>query len=209
MKRGKTDTLIFDLGGVILDLDLDGAFRRFSELMDGETMDLHQAYLSMPFIRQYEIGAIDTPAFIRQFQGVFNREVSAQEFRDLWYSMLVGIPSERIEWLGDLRKRFRLVLLSNTNALHIEHVERILQRDTGTRSLDDIFHKTYYSHVINRRKPDENCYRFVLEDLKSDPARCLFYDDNRDNITAAEGLGMPGVLVPYNQLSRQLLFDVE
>jgi len=194
-------TLIFDLGGVILNLDLAGAFRRFSSYMEGEIKDLHAAYRNHPFIRQFELGVIDEPEFRDQFRTMLRSDHPDDALDDLWSSMLVDIPGERIDWIARLKKAYRVVILSNTNSIHIRRVNEILRRDTGIEQLQDVFDHVFYSYEIHERKPDRAIYNFVLDHLDVDPLDAVLFDDSKENLSTAAQLGMGVVYVPQNQLT--------
>lgn len=104
--------------------------------------------------------------------------------------MLLDFPKERITLLQQLRKRYRVFLLSNTNPIHLRRINEILLRDTGVARLDDLFDKAYYSCYLNDAKPAASIYRTVLEDGGMQVADTLFIDDNADNIAGAKQLGM-------------------
>jgi putative hydrolase of the HAD superfamily len=192
--------LIFDLGGVILNLDLEGAFKKFSEVMSGEIHGLKHAYEAYPFIRQYEVGRIETTDFQDQFIQILEDGITRAAFTELWNSMLVNIPAERIEWILRLKDAYQVVLLSNTNAMHIDRVGEIMKRDTDHPDLESIFEKTYYSYEIGLRKPDAECYQYVLDDLGAVPENCVLFDDSPQNLESSESMGIQGVLIEQNHL---------
>ena len=97
--------------------------------------------------------------------------------------------SGRIALLEKLRHRYRIFLLSNTNALHYTAFQQRLHALTG-KTLEDIFEKTYYSHTANLRKPDAAIYQLVLDENKLDPAETLFIDDTASNFSGAEEAGI-------------------
>jgi putative hydrolase of the HAD superfamily len=200
-------TLIFDLGGVILNLDLEGAFKKFTEVMTGEISGLHHAYEAYPFIRQYEVGHIETADFQDAFMGILHDGITRSDFVALWNSMLVDIPAERIDWIHRLKQKYRVVLLSNTNAMHIDRVGEIMKRDTDHPSLESVFEKTYYSYEIGLRKPDPECYQYVLDDLGALPETCVLFDDSPQNLESSESLGLRGVLIEQNHLVMNNLPD--
>lgn len=182
-------TLIFDLGGVIINLDPHASLRAFEALVDiaSENMpkDLeHEIFL------QYEKGVIDDAAFRKAVGKIYKFEahVTHEHTDGAWNKMLLDIPMDRVDLLRKLRKKYPLYLLSNTNYIHIEKVNEILETQTGVKKLNDLFDKVYYSFEMNMRKPDLEIFEFVLEENNLDPEETLFIDDNIYNIQGAAKL---------------------
>ena len=123
---------------------------------------------------------------------------------ELWNSMLKDIPDERIQWITDLKKDYQVVLLSNTNELHISETNSKLSKRTPS-SLEEMFDNVYYSFIMHKRKPDRQTFEYVLNDLKKSPGECILYDDAPDNIDSAASLGMNYVHVPHNDLGLNML----
>jgi len=104
--------------------------------------------------------------------------------------MLVGIPVERMDLVTSIQGKYKLLVLSNTNAIHVKRFNQFLKENTGKSSLNDFFDVVYFSHEINMRKPDAEIFQFVLEENNLNPQETLFLDDNIMNLEAAERLGI-------------------
>lgn len=198
--------MIFDLGGVIINLDLDRTFLEISAFMGIEPFELRHAYIRYPFLREYELGKITTAQFRTAFRKMLGADLGDKHLDELWNSMLRDIPEERINWLLDLKKSYQVVLLSNTNELHISETNRKLS-DSSPSSLEELFDRVYYSFVMHERKPGREVFQYVLSDLGKDPGVCVLFDDAPDNIDTAALLGMQYVHVPHNELSLNMLPD--
>src|SRR5688572_10727692 len=124
MNSSKARNLLFDLGNVIIDLDVDGAFEKLEKLFrsDADKKIIDKALLD------YECGRISTDIFINKFLSQSHGKVQALDIIEAWNSMLVGIPAYRLQMLRMLRQKYNVYLLSNTNALHLEWVHRYLTR---------------------------------------------------------------------------------
>ena len=110
--------------------------------------------------------------------------------------MLRGIPAIKLDLLMRLQNEFRVFLLSNTNAIHLDHINNImLPKGANQKSLDDYFHKAYYSHRMRKRKPDAEIFEQVLEENHLIPEQTLFLDDYAINIEGAKALGIKTVHV--------------
>lgn len=188
--------LVFDLGGVILDLSVDHTLEYFSRLSKMPKERVQEIYISTPGFLQYEKGEIDDRAFRNFVRETFSTTAEDAVIDDCWNAMLRGIPSVKLDLLIRLQGEFRVFLLSNTNAIHLEHInEFMLPKDRQMKSLDGYFHKAYYSHRMGKRKPDAEIFEQVLEENNLIPEQTLFLDDYDINIEGAKSLGIKTVHV--------------
>ncbi len=157
------------------------------------------------FFQQYEVGAIDDVEFRKSLRKLAKSDLDDKHLDDAWNSMLGDIPQQRIEWIEEMAAQYNVVILSNTNALHIVKFNEIFGETTKYNLPEDLFHKVYYSHVIKDRKPNRSCFQHVLDDFGMDPSKTIFYDDNTENINAATQMGINTVLVKKNSLTREQL----
>ncbi len=196
--------IIFDLGGVILDLSVDDTLIAFSRLSGLPQEKVREMFLSAQGFEAYEKGLMDDDAFrdfVRELYGV---NVDADDIDRCWNAMLVGFPVEKLQLLNRLKSRYRVFLLSNTNGIHLNYINGVLLPEaTGQNNLDSYFHAAYYSHRMMKRKPEPEIFVEVLEDNKLDAAETLFLDDNAANVEAAIGVGIQGQLVD----SRNFILD--
>lgn len=176
-------TLIFDFGGVFLNLDKTVFQRRF-----GASKENGIAKEVLDCGREYEKGLVKTSEFLDGLKQAYPN-LSEKEFIELWGSMLLDFPIDRLEFLKDLKqsKKYKLILLSNTNALHVKQIE---ERVSFFNEFKNCFESTYFSHEINMRKPDSEIFKFVLENHQLDPRKTLFIDDTPENTKSAEKLGL-------------------
>jgi len=105
----------------------------------------------------------------------------------------LDFPAERIQLLQQLRNKYRIFLFSNTNALHLAALRAIYTRTFGTGSLEDLFEKTYYSHLMGMRKPDKASYEYILKENGLVGSETLFVDDAIINVEGAEHAGLKGL----------------
>lgn len=207
MNYNNTTTIIFDLGGVIINLDLERAFLEISGFMGVEPFELKQAYVNHPFLREFELGLIDKQQFRVEFRKMLGVDLQDKHLDELWNSMLADLPAERIKWIEDLKNSFSVVLLSNTNELHVEAVNS--QLFEKKLSLETLFDKVFYSHKIHKRKPTKEVFEYVLNDLNISAKEAVLFDDAPDNIDTAASLGIQYVHVPHNDLTLSMLPDVK
>lgn len=186
--------IIFDLGNVIIDLDIPRTTLEMGRLMRHPDKQSDIWKLLEPTLHEYEIGAISDELFINAFIHHARPNVYAQQVIRAWNAMLIDIPAERLDFLKLLKGMgYHIYLLSNTNALHLDWVEKYMNKHHGVSSLDPWFDRTYYSHLINRRKPEVACFEYVLTDAGLTSSETIFIDDIYENITGAQAAGIRGV----------------
>ncbi|PKA96627.1 putative hydrolase of the HAD superfamily [Flavobacteriaceae bacterium MAR_2009_75] len=178
--------IIFDFGDVFINLDKQIVFREM--LKFGGTPNLTPELIELN--NQYEVGEISSEEFISRLSVVYPAASSA-EITDVWNGMLLDFPDTRLRFIEELAsdKEYRMFLLSNTNALHIEHVENKLGADKYLR-FKNAFEQFYLSHEINLRKPNTEIYKFVLDQNNLIAEETFFVDDTKENTDAANKLGI-------------------
>lgn len=187
--------LIFDLGEVIIDLDIPGTINRFSERTGKSPQEVRDIYTSSQVFLDYEKGLISDDAFHEGANRLFGSDLSREEFFMTWNGMLNRLPPERLTLLDELRPKYRVFLLSNTNALHVVAFDRMVAAIDPKRRMQDYVDHAYYSHLVKMRKPDAEIFQLVLDEQRILPEESLFLDDNADNIIGASALGIQTVRV--------------
>ncbi|MCH4553010.1 HAD family hydrolase [Aestuariibaculum lutulentum] len=178
------NTLIFDFGNVFINLDIEGnlqyAFEKFK--IDNFSDEM------LAFNSFYEQGLISTEELLEFYNDNFPH-LSNQELIDIWNFMLKDFPKHRLEFLQQLKKegKYKLILLSNTNDLHIDWIKEQVPFFEEFKTCFDQF---YLSHEIQLRKPNKDIFEFVLNENKLKASECFFVDDNTDNCKTAETLGI-------------------
>jgi glucose-1-phosphatase len=202
----KTENILFDLGGVIINLDPDHAFELFSQLFGRDVRshmmdDIH----NHQFFQQFELGKISEEEFRDSLRNLTKTNYEDALLDRAWNAMLGNIPPERIQWIEALSKQYNVAILSNTNSIHIRRFNEIFSQSSSYEHPKELFHRVYYSHEIGDRKPNKSCFQIVLDDLGMKPENTLFLDDNADNIKTANEMGIKTVWVKRNLLRRDQL----
>jgi len=191
-------TLIFDLGGVIVDLDLPKCIQNFKDL----GLENIEQYLSnfgqKDFFMQFEKGQIGIPAFRNEIRKLAGIELTDAQIDEAWCSFLTQIPVEKLHLLSELKKKYRLLMLSNTNPLHIQTAVAAEFRKTG-KTMQDFFDKCYLSYEMGMVKPDVEIFEALLADAQVKAEECLFLDDGKKNIDTAAALGIQTYWVKPNE----------
>ena len=189
-------TIIFDLGGVILDLSVAHTLESFADLSRMPKEKVEELYFSAPGFLDYEKGVIGDDAFRDFVRKTYALSATDEDIDRAWNAMLRGIPPQKLDLLTQLRREFQVFLLSNTNAIHVHHInEVILPKGKERRTLDTYFHKAYYSHRMGKRKPDAEIFEQVIEENHLVPEQTLFLDDYAVNIEGAKAVGIKTVHV--------------
>ena len=187
------DNIIFDLGGVILTLDMPAAEKKFTDLGVKNYNELFRSGNVSSFFKDYEIGAIDNATFLSSLRGLAGLPLSDEVLINAWNAMLGIFPEDRIRLLQQLKSKYRLFLFSNTNALHMDTIRKMYAGTFDNAYFDDLFEKAYYSHTLGMRKPDTVSFERIIEEKGLNPARTLFVDDSLPNIEGARSAGLQGV----------------
>ncbi|MEO8582429.1 MAG: HAD family phosphatase [Flavitalea sp.] len=181
--------VIFDLGGVILNIDFKKTEAAFKILgIDKFSDHISQTYIS-DFFEKNETGMLTDDEFVEGIQKIIGKPTDRDKIISAWNALLLDFPPERIELLKKIKTKYRLFLLSNTNSIHVQEFNPRLFQLYGFH-LEDLFEKTYYSHVVNLRKPDAAIFELVLKENKLNPSETLFIDDTASNFEEARRLGI-------------------
>ena len=184
--------IIFDLGGVLLNLDTNRTRASFIKLGLTHIDDLFRVGHAASFFKEYETGAISDEEFVEAAIEISNPGTTSAQVIAAWNEMLLDFPPERVEYLNNLGKQYRLFLFSNTNAIHLIAFRNSYRQVYGN-NLDDHFEKAYYSHLINYRKPDVAAFEYVINDSGVNPAETIFIDDALNNVEGAKRAGLQAI----------------
>ena len=191
----KFKAVIFDFGNVIINIDIPRTFQAFATLTGKRQAVIEKLVLENQLFRRYETGQFSDIEFREIVRQTVGFPLSDHEVDRAWNSLLLDIPQERIDLLREIRKKYPIYLLSNTNNIHIEASNAYLKKNFGYRHLDELFDRLFLSYEIGMWKPDTEIYHYVLESIKLKPQEVLFLDDNAHNIQSASALGMQTILV--------------
>jgi putative hydrolase of the HAD superfamily len=177
-------TLIFDFGDVFINLDKKGAMANALNLFQIETFPDELVTINC----QYEQGLISTEEFLKFYLDNFPN-LTEEAIIEAWNYILKDFPKYRLEFIKQLAKEdtFQLILLSNTNKLHINWIKNTIP---FYNAFKNCFVKFYLSHNIGMRKPNTEIFKFVLEENNLNPENCLFIDDTKENTESASRLGI-------------------
>ena len=197
--------IIFDLGGVLLDINYKASEAAFSHLGLHNYNDYFKQDYSSELFEQLESGTISTDTFYNGFRTIFKTTASNIAIRDAWNAMLGNFIPDNLDIVSNAASKYRIYLFSNTNLIHQEGFMDIYQQQFGNKDFDKRFINTYYSHICGWRKPNPQAYKNLLEAEGLIAEETLFIDDTLKNIFGANEAGLktfhlthPSLLVSLN-----------
>jgi putative hydrolase of the HAD superfamily len=179
--------IIFDLGGVILNIDYGQTANAFKKIGVVNFDKIYSQAKQGQVFDKLETGELTSDEFREYIKEI----VPSLQFSDIdkaWNAMLLDLPVRRIDLLKDLKKKYRLFLLSNTNEIHIKAFRKIIESSYGENIFDAIFEHQCYSSDIGMRKPNPDCFQYVLEKNSLEPSETLFIDDSIQHVEGARKL---------------------
>jgi len=192
--------IIFDLGGVILNINPQLTVEAFRSLGWRDFFEENNQTNGKELFYSLESGNSSPEVFRNNVRRIADIQRNDEEIDAAWTAMILDIPADRIRYLEELKKSYRLFLLSNTNEIHRIKFHRDFETDFGY-SFYDLFERNFYSHEMGMRKPNPQIYIQALTEAGLVPEETLFIDDMEENIEAAKTTGMkvlhiqPGTLM--------------
>lgn len=201
----KIKNLLFDLGGVLLNINYNKTADAFKKLGVHQFDELYSQSGANHLFEALETGQISEIDFYTAIQKYCHPSVTQQQIEMAWNAILLNFRAESLDCLATLKEKYNVYLLSNTNSIHFTAFHKIFREETGKENLDDYFIKAYYSHKIHRRKPYPLTYQFVLDDAAIKANETLFIDDSLNNIEGAKDAG----LQVYHLLANHKIEDIK
>src|SRR6266536_2310312 len=166
--------IIFDFGGVILNIDFNKISKAFADLGVEHFDEMYSQQKADHLFRHLEEGKLSEEEFYSAFRRSIQFTLTDEQIKNAWNALLVNYREEALQTLKRIRPKYKLYLLSNTNSIHVEAFNKMYNEQVGEGSLEDYFDKIYYSHEIGVRKPDKEPYEYVLKENNLNAAETLF-----------------------------------
>jgi len=182
--------IIFDLGGVLLNIDYNKTFAAFKALGVENIEQMYGQHHASELFKKLETGKITEKDFYKTIRKYIPGAVSDEQIEHAWDALILDFRKDSLAEVENLSNKYKLFLFSNTNSIHLKRAHALFGKEIGKPSLDDYFIKAWYSNLIGVRKPDKEAYEFVLNDANLDPAETFFIDDTSENIETAEEIGI-------------------
>jgi putative hydrolase of the HAD superfamily len=197
--------IIFDLGGIFLNLNYSLTRDLFIEYGVKNFDELFTQHHANTLFEDLEMGLITSDDFYETFRKETKINLTNEEIKTAWNAMLVSFTPERIQWLKEVKTRYRIYLFSNTNAIHYDAIMELYKRDLGTEDFNELFIKPYYSHEMGLRKPYPESFLHITNEQGLNIEETLFIDDTIKNIESANQLGLQTI----HLLAPRTLLDLE
>lgn len=180
--------IVFDFGGVIMHLSREQAVKAFQNIgvkqADSLLDDCHQQGI----FQEVEDGSIDAETFRRKLSDLCGKELSYKEVEAGWRGFITEVPQYKLDYMNELRKRYRVYVLSNTNPYIMGWARSPRLTDAG-KSLDEYADHIYTSYEAKSTKPDRGIFEYMIKDSGLNPAETVFIDDGASNIAVGQELG--------------------
>lgn len=193
--------LLFDFGGVLVDLDKQRCIAAFQKLGFDITPFLG-TYRQAGIFSQFERGEVNEQEFCQSLRNLMDPNGSLPtdaEIIGAWEQYLLTVPEERLEMLLRLKEKYTLHVLSNTNPVHWRMAVDGYFRYKGL-SVEHFFDKVFLSYELGCEKPQPEIFKAVVDGIGCDAADILFFDDAEANCIAARQCGLQAIVAPANSL---------
>ena len=197
-----TQALLFDIGGVVIDVDLERALRSWAPLSRLSVDQMRRRLGVDEAYKRYETGDLDAAAYFDHLRAVFALDGSDADIATGWNAILVGEIQESLALIDVARTRLPCFAFSNTSRTHHAAWSAEYPRVVGA------FEQLYLSFEIGQRKPDRGAFETVARRIGKDPHQILFFDDMQENVDGARAAGMRAIRVRHPADIRQALVDI-
>jgi putative hydrolase of the HAD superfamily len=190
--------IVFDLGGVIIDLDRASSVKCFKEIGVDTIEEMLDAYEQKGIFLELENGTVDAETFRIRLGEMIGKEITSEEVRYGWLGFVQAVPQYKLDYIQALRKKYNVYILSNTNPVIMEWAETPAFSEVGlpvTRYCD----KFYASYEMKVTKPNPKIFEMMIADSGFIPSETLFVDDGKRNVDTAGMLGF----VTYQPLNKE------
>lgn len=200
--------IVFDLGGVIINLDIPRTISEFNKISIKPFESIYTQLQQSPIFDLFDKGQISESDFFLQLKDHLKEVVTDTQMKEAWNAMLLDFPIHRLQLLSALKSNYRIFLLSNTNETHITQLESDLYKEHGYKNLEPFFEKVYYSCRIGMRKPDSEIFEFVLNQNNLNAHETIFIDDSPQHIAGAIKTGIHSYLLQRDKDVSDLITEL-
>lgn len=185
----ETKNIIFDLGGVLLDIDFQKSIDAFKKLGIDNFEKMFSQFKADELFEKLETGKISETDFYSAIRKRTRTIITDIEIDNAWNALILSFRTDSLDYLEKITGKYKLYLLSNTNSIHVKYFKQLFTKETGKPLLDAHFTKAWYSNEVGLRKPEAQIFEFVLQAENMVAAETLFIDDTYSNIETAQKMG--------------------
>lgn len=191
LMRNNIQWVVFDLGGVVVKLNIEGALEALARRSDTDR-NLIKSFVgtrdesNLSPDEKLQLGLLEIDEYVALLNQTLKRRLTREEITDLRLQVIQGEDEDVLEIIRVLSGQRKVACFSNTHAIHWDHML------ANYRSFR-LFHRAIASHLIHAAKPDPKAFAIVCRDLEAEPAECLFIDDALANAEAARAAGWQAI----------------
>ncbi len=204
----KIKNIIFDLGGVIINLNIPASIQSFENIGFQNFRELYSQSAQIPLFDQFDKGLVSPAVFFQELSLFSSSPIHPTLMEKAWNDMLLDFPAHRMDLLLEMKQKYRCFLLSNTNETHVTSFENILHQSIGSPNLEPYFEKVYYSCRMYKRKPDPEIFEQVLQENNLNPQETVFIDDTLQHVQGALSCGIQAFQLQKGQEIGDLLQEL-
>ncbi len=191
--------IIFDLGGVILNIDFQRSATEFKDIGIDNFNQLYSRAVQESLFEKLEMGLITDKSFYNEIRKLSKLPITDQQIEKAWNALILDFPQKRLALLQEIGRNYRCFLLSNTNGIHYTAYQNDLREKHSIDGLESLFEKSWYSHKLQMRKPNKDIFTFALSDAAIEAKDTLFIDDSIQNIETAKSLGIKTLFIDISK----------
>ncbi len=199
--------IIFDLGGVLLNIDYQRTINAFKSLGVVNFDDLYNQAAQIKLFDHFDRGDVSAGEFRDALRRISGMSLSDEQIDSAWNAMLLDFPDARIKLLEGVRKNYRTFLLSNTNLIHYQVYMSYLKSRFGFADLGALFEKQYLSYEMGMRKPDREAFELIIKENDLHASETLFIDDSYQHVTGAVDVGLHAAYLEVEKMEVTDLFS--
>ena len=199
MTHNQYDTILCDLGNVLINFDHRIAVRKILEHTPKGEEDIYNLFFDSGLTELYEEGKIDPKEFFRRVKEFLKIDIDQDEFFPIWNEIFFEVPLNKKmhEFLKNTKNNHKLVMVSNLNITHFEHLRNKMD-------IFDVFDKLILSYEVGRRKPASEIYEAALDSVGTKREKSFYIDDRRDLIEVAAKMGIKGIVFDGDEAFRNI-----
>lgn len=195
MSSHSVKNIIFDFGGVIIDIDYWKSINAFIKLGSRDFDRVYSQAGQTAIFDHIDKGLISPDEFRSELRKLFPPHTTLQLIDDAWNAILIGIPEHRIRLIENIKSNYRTFLMSNTNIIHYNVYMQELKQKFGYGSLSELFEKVYLSFELGMRKPDPDFFKLIIKENDLCPSETVFIDDSEQNLPPAQKMGIQTIFL--------------
>ncbi len=203
MTHNKYDTILCDLGNVLINFDHRIAVKKILGHTPKREDDVYDLFFDSGLTELYEEGRLDPTEFFRRVKEFLKLDIEQSEFFPVWNEIFFETPLNKKmhEFLRSAKKNYKLVMVSNLNVTHFEHLKKKMD-------IFNVFDKLILSYEVGHRKPAPEIYKAAFDSVGTRAEKSFYIDDRQDLINEAAKIGIKGIVFDGDKAFERLKNDL-